>query len=100
MDQFKTHPFTQGLVTSKLDAHLYSGFTYDAVWTIAYALDNTENELLRRGSDLTLDNFDYFEANNIYSIIVKHLAMTNFSGVSVSMALLGRSTILLLVQTG
>ena len=67
----------------KIEAHIYSGFTYDAVWTIAYALNNTELELTQQGSSLTLEDFDYFEANDLSNVISRHLARTNFSGVSV-----------------
>ena len=84
MEEFKNNPLTRNLVTSKLEAHLYSGFAYDAVWTIAYALDRTERELIQRGSTLTLEDFEYFEANNLSNTIARHLARTNFSGVSVS----------------
>lgn len=50
---------------------------------IAYALDKTERELTESGSSLTLEDIEYFEANNVSKIIGRHLAQTNFSGVSV-----------------
>lgn len=83
LEQFKAHPHTKDLVTSKLEVHLYSGFAYDAVWAIAYALNQTEHEL--QGTNLMLDSFDYFEANNLSNIIARHLSKTNFYGVSVSL---------------
>ena len=85
LEQFKAHPHTKNVVTRELDVHLYSGFAYDAVWTIAYALNQTEQELDLQGTNLTLDGFDYFEANNLSNIIARHLSKTNFSGVSVSL---------------
>lgn len=84
LEKFKDHPHTIDLVMSKLETHLYSGFAYDAVWTIAYALNKTEQELVQQGSNLTLDSFDYFEINNLSNIIARHLAETDFAGVSVS----------------
>lgn len=84
LEKFKDHPHTIDLVMSKLETHLYSGFAYDAVWTIAYALNKTEQELVQQGSNLTLNSFDYFEINNLSNIIARHLAETDFAGVSVS----------------
>lgn len=83
LEEFRNNPFTSHLYTNKTEAHLYSGFTYDSVWMIAYALDKTERELAESGSSLTLENIEYFEANNVSKIIGRHLAQTNFSGVSV-----------------
>lgn len=85
LERFKDHPHTRSVVMTQLETHLYSGFAYDAVWTIAYALNKTEQELSHKGYNLTLDNFDYFEANNLSSIISRHLVETNFAGVSVSL---------------
>ena len=83
LEEFRNNPSTGHLYTEKTEAHLYSGFTYDAVWTIAYALDKTQRELAESESGLTLDDIEYFEANNVSKIIGRHLAQTNFSGVSV-----------------
>ena len=84
LEEFRNNPFTSHL--KKTEAHLYSGFTYDSVWMIAYALDKTERELAESGSSLTLEDIEYFEANNVSKIIGRHLAQTNFSGVSVRTA--------------
>ena len=84
LEEFKKNPLTERFFTNRTEAHIYSGFTYDAVWMIAFALDRTEQELVQSGSGLTLEDFEYFEANNISRIIGQHLAKTNFSGVSVS----------------
>ena len=83
LERFKDHSHTGSV--AQLEAHLYSGFAYDAVWTIAYALNKTEQELSHKGYNLTLNNFDYFEVNNLSSIISRYLAETNFAGVSVSL---------------
>ncbi len=85
LEKFKDHPHTRSIVMGELETHLYSGFAYDAVWTIAYALNKTEQELYQKGYNLTLDNFDYFEANNLSNMISRHLTETDFAGVSVSL---------------
>lgn len=87
LEDLKNNPSTGDIFTEQTEAHIYSGFTYDAVWMIAYALDKAERELGQSGSGLTLEDFKYFEANNISNIIAHHLAKTNFSGVSVSYTL-------------
>ena len=84
LEEFKHNPSTEKFFKDKTEAHIYSGFTYDAVWMIAFALDRTEHELVQSGSGLSLQDFEYFEDNNISKIIAHHLAKTNFSGVSVS----------------
>ena len=96
LEEFKSNPSTRHLITSKLEAHLYSGFTYDAVWAIAYALHNTEHELLQQKSTLTLESFDYFETNNLSNIFSRQLARTNFSGVSVSLPIIVNGALVLM----
>lgn len=83
LEEFKNNPLTRHLYTEQTEAHLYSGFTYDAVWMIAFALDKTERELFQSGSSLTLEDIQYFDASNVSKIIGHYLASTNFSGVSV-----------------
>lgn len=96
LEKFKDHLQTGSQENSELETHLYSGFAYDAVWTIAYALNKTEKELVQHGYNLTLDSFDYFEANNLSNVIARHLVETDFAGVSVRLIVCIRGAVLLL----
>jgi len=68
--------------------HAYGTFTYDAVYTMAYALEAAEAEL--QMYNLSLSNFEYsdnvtvFENFTISDVIFRHLNETDFLGVSVS----------------
>lgn len=58
-----------------------AGFAYDAVWTIAIALNRTEEYLNRKKSPLSINNFTYVDKE-----LVKHFKVvieeTNFTGVT------------------
>ena len=52
---------------------------------MAFALEETRKELVANGSNLTLEDFDYFnETPEIGEAIERHLKNTSFAGVSVS----------------
>lgn len=85
LEDFQHNPQSASWTNNTSGAHAYIGFTYDGVWALAFALDETRKELLANGSSLTLEDFKYFDANpNIGEAIQRHLKNTNFSGVSVS----------------
>ena len=57
---------------------------YDAVWMIAYALNNSIEVLARK--NLTLADFTY-ENDEIREVFVEQLSRLEFRGVSVSIGL-------------
>ena len=88
LEEFRNNPQSSNW-TDGAGAHAYISFTYDGVWALAFALDKTQKELIENGSALSLDDFEYFnETPNISEAITRHLANTNFAGVSVSASLL------------
>ena len=85
MKEFKTNPQSSKWATDDSVPHAYISFTYDGLWAIAFALHETEAELEKGGSNLTLADFEYFNKTaEIGEAIKRHLMKTNFSGVSVS----------------
>ena len=85
LEEFKNNPQSANWTTDNSVAHAYISFTYDGVWAMAFALDETEKELKNYGSNYTLANFTYFNGTpEIGDAIQKHLNATNFRGVSVS----------------
>ena len=84
LDEFQNNPQSSGWTTADSVAHPYISFTYDAVWTMAFALHKTQEELTVNGSNLTLTDFMYFMPGRIGEAINRHIKQTNFTGVSVS----------------
>ena len=74
---------------SLMTMHPYSTFTYDAVWTIALALNKTQEEL--EAMNKSLEDFEYSNhptvQNDMSILIQKYMNETNFPGVSVSVFL-------------
>ena len=84
LEEFRTNPQSSNW-TNGTGAHAYISFTYDGVWALAFALDNTRKELIENNSNLTLDQFKYFnETPEISEAITRYLGNTSFAGVSVS----------------
>lgn len=84
LEEFRSNPQSSNW-TNNTGAHAYISFTYDGVWSLALALDKTQEELRQNGSNLTLDMFEYFNKTpEISEAIERHLSNTSFAGVSVS----------------
>ena len=85
LEEFFNNPQTSSL-TNDTTRHAYYTYTYDAVWTIAKALNETEQELQNRNLDLTLGDYKHFNNNTqiIPDLITEFINKTNFTGVSVS----------------
>ncbi len=85
MEEFLKNEQTKDLSRSE-DAHRYYTYTWDAVYTLAYALEQTDTELQRRGLGISLDDYKYFdnETEIIPQLITDFMSETNFDGVSVS----------------
>ena len=66
--------------------HRYFTYTWDAVYTLAFALEQADKELKENHSDISLDDFKYFDNRTaiIPQLITKYMADTDFIGVSVS----------------
>ncbi len=66
--------------------HRYFTYTWDAVYTLAFALEKADKELKEIDSSISLADFKYFENRTaiIPQLITKHMAATDFIGVSVS----------------
>ena len=60
-----------------------AGFAYDAMWTIATALNRTEDCFKRVKSSLSINNFTY-KTKEITEHFKKAINQTNFIGVTVS----------------
>ena len=60
-----------------------AGFAYDAVWTLAMALNKTEEYLRETKSRLSIDNFTYANTE-VMEYFNRSLEETNFTGVTVS----------------
>jgi len=60
-----------------------AGFAYDAVWTLAMALNRTEEYLRETKSWLSIDNFTYSNTE-VMEYFNRSLEETNFTGVTVS----------------
>lgn len=85
LKEFQENPQSSNWTTNDSVAHAYVRFTYDGVWAMAFALENTRMELESNGLNLTLSNFTYFnETPTIGEAIQRYMMKTNFSGVSVS----------------
>ena len=84
--EFFNNPQTSSL-TNDTTRHDYYTYTYDAVWTIAKALNETEQELQNRNLGLTLGDYKHLNNNTqiIPDLITEFLNKTNFTGVSVSL---------------
>ena len=88
LEEFQNNPQSSSWTSKDSVAHAYISFTYDGVWALAFALEETRKELEASGSNLTLDMFCYFdETPEIGEAITRHLNRTNFTGVSVSTCL-------------
>lgn len=60
-----------------------AGFAYDAVWTLAMALNRTEEYLRETKSGLSIDSFTY-ASTEVMEYFNRSLEETNFTGVTVS----------------
>ena len=83
--EFQNNPQTSNWTSPDSVAHAYVSFTYDGVWAMAFALDETDKELIANGSNMTLADFKYFnETPSLSEAIQRYMMDTNFKGVSVS----------------
>ena len=64
------------------DIFLSTGYVYDAVWTIALALNSSISILKKRGLG-RLEDFTY-ESTNMADVFTEAIAATSFQGISVS----------------
>ena len=69
--------------TVETDIFLSVGYVYDAVWTIALALNSSISILEERGLG-RLEDFTY-ESVEISDVITEAIANLSFEGISVSM---------------
>ena len=85
LEEFRNNPQTASLYKTSTP-HPYYTYTYDAVYTLAMALNNTQNELDANDTGLNLDDFKYFDNRTeiIPQLLAQYLNKTNFMGVSVS----------------
>ena len=60
-----------------------SAYAFDAMWTVALALNRTESYLKNQG--LSLKNFSYDDEYNISDIIYKEALEVEFFGLTVSL---------------
>ena len=85
LDEFQSSSFFEELIDSDSnEPHAYRTFTYDAIWTMAFALDSAEMELQEMNISMNLTDFAYFEESVVADVVKKHINMTDFTGVSVN----------------
>ena len=70
------------LETVKTDTFLSVGFVYDAVWTIALALNSSISMLNDRGLG-KLEDFTY-DSSEMADVFTEAIAAISFQGISVS----------------
>ena len=70
------------LGTVKTDIYLNIGYVYDAVWTIALALNSSMSMLEERGLG-RLEDFTY-ESSEMADVFTDAIAKVSFPGISVS----------------
>ena len=83
MSQFK-HDLNvkTSMGTARLDTFLNFGYVYDAMWTIALALNSSISILEERGLG-GLENFTY-ESHEIANVLTEAVMNVSFEGISVS----------------
>ena len=83
MKQFKQELDSKSATESvKLDKFLNIGYVYDAVWTVALALNSSISMLEERGLG-RLEDFTYDSAE-MADVFTEAIAATSFEGISVS----------------
>ena len=73
---------TPGNIDKNLDALLSVGYVYDAMWTIALALNSSISVLEKRGLG-RLENFTY-DSVEMADVFKEAIANVSFPGISVS----------------
>ncbi|XP_064396472.1 gamma-aminobutyric acid type B receptor subunit 1-like isoform X2 [Halichondria panicea] len=84
LEEFLTNDQTRDLSMGNSVPHRYFTYTWDAVYTLAFALEQADKELKENHSDISLDDFKYFDNRTaiIPQLITKYMADTDFIGVS------------------